>query len=278
MSDHQRNQQQQQQQVPKGWVRASPMRGPGPPTRLMSPATVGGVPRQRSPTPTFNARQLVGESSSTFNPQPQQQSPTPPLRRMPQQPTGFTTVYDSSRFTPVRAPSEQPTFKPVVPMSPINFPPPPDLSMPRPFRSTFSPIPSNAPTPSSIPAFSPQPAPQPQYMYMDKNRNIHPASDVYVVPLEPTTLPRDITVHDPESDGRLSTAEIIAQQSQEYVDEKLAEYQATISLLQGEFMRQLIEETRTQNKIIRLLSDSPPQHLSRHKKDLFSTTSEFYKR
>lgn len=227
MSDHQKN----QQQVPKGWVRASPMRGPGPAPRLMSPATVGGVPRQRSPTPTFNARQLVGEPS-TFN--PQQQSPTPPLRRMPQTPTGFTTVYDSSRFTPVRAPSEQPMFKPVVPMSPINYPAPPDVSLTRQFRSTFSPIPSNAPTPSSIPPFSPQP--QPQYMYMDKNRNVRPASDVYVVPLEPTTLPRDIMVQDPESDGRLSTAEIIAQQSQEYVDEKLAEYQATISLLQGEFM------------------------------------------
>lgn len=131
-------------------------------------------------------------------------------------------------------------------MSPINFPPPPDLSMPRQFRSTFSPIPSNmsaaaAPSPSSIPAFSPQPAPQPQYMYMDKNRNVRPASDVYVVPLEPTTLPRDIMVQDLESDGRLSTAEIIAQQSQEYVDEKLAEYQATISLLQGELIRTFIE-------------------------------------
>jgi len=34
------------------------------------------------------------------------------------------------------------------------------------------------------------------------------------------------------TDGR-STAEIIAQQSQDYVDEKLAEYQATIYMLQG---------------------------------------------
>lgn len=37
------------------------------------------------------------------------------------------------------------------------------------------------------------------------------------------------------TDGR-STAEIIAQQSQDYVDEKLAEYQATIYLLQGNIM------------------------------------------
>lgn len=34
------------------------------------------------------------------------------------------------------------------------------------------------------------------------------------------------------TDGR-STAEIIASQSQDYVDEKLAEYQATIYMLQG---------------------------------------------
>jgi len=36
------------------------------------------------------------------------------------------------------------------------------------------------------------------------------------------------------TDGR-STAEIIASQSQDYVDEKLAEYQATIYMLQGNF-------------------------------------------
>lgn len=37
---------------------------------------------------------------------------------------------------------------------------------------------------------------------------------------------------DSTTDGR-STAEIIASQSQDYVDEKLAEYQATIYMLQG---------------------------------------------
>lgn len=46
------------------------------------------------------------------------------------------------------------------------------------------------------------------------------------VPLEPSSA-------DDESSGP-STAEIIASQSQDYVDEKLAEYQATIQLLQGE--------------------------------------------
>ncbi|KAG8236158.1 hypothetical protein J437_LFUL001569 [Ladona fulva] len=38
---------------------------------------------------------------------------------------------------------------------------------------------------------------------------------------------------DEYDDGRPSTADIIASQSQDYVDEKLAEYQATIQQLQG---------------------------------------------
>lgn len=48
------------------------------------------------------------------------------------------------------------------------------------------------------------------------------------VPLEPSQS------NDDESGP--STAEIIASQSQDYVDEKLAEYQATIAFLQGKSM------------------------------------------
>lgn len=47
-------------------------------------------------------------------------------------------------------------------------------------------------------------------------------------------VPLDHTQIDEESSGP-STAEIIASQSQDYVDEKLAEYQATIQQLQGKF-------------------------------------------
>lgn len=46
-------------------------------------------------------------------------------------------------------------------------------------------------------------------------------------------MPLDHTPVDEESSGP-STAEIIASQSQDYIDEKLAEYQATIQQLQGE--------------------------------------------
>lgn len=44
--------------------------------------------------------------------------------------------------------------------------------------------------------------------------------------------PQQWSDEDSTTDGR-STADIIAQQSQDYVDEKLAEYQATIYMLQG---------------------------------------------
>lgn len=58
------------------------------------------------------------------------------------------------------------------------------------------------------------------------------------VPLEPPTTPyhfQDRDFEDQEHNGP-STADIIANQSQDYVDEKLAEYQATIQQLQGEFV------------------------------------------
>ncbi|KAK9890581.1 hypothetical protein WA026_011951 [Henosepilachna vigintioctopunctata] len=50
------------------------------------------------------------------------------------------------------------------------------------------------------------------------------------VPLEPPPLPHN---YDPdEEESGPSTAEIIANQSQDYIDEKLAEYQMTIYQLQ----------------------------------------------
>lgn len=200
-----------------GWIRPSPVRSNPP--RLMSPPA---QPRQRSPTPTFNARQLTDTPPYI----PMQQSPTPPLRRtLPPTPTGFTTVYESQRFSPSRhvLPQQQRSLQQHgnVPMSPINLPP--DLTYPRPFHSNFSPAPS-ASTPCSIPPFSPTP------MY---DQNGKSTNDYYVVPLEPSNLSRGLTVYDDDNQNRPSTADIIAQQSQDYVDEKLAEYQATITHLQG---------------------------------------------
>lgn len=211
----------------KGWVRASasPMRGNA--TRLMSP-TSPSVPRQRSPTPTFNARHL--SETPTFNPG-SYPSPTPPLRRLPPTPSGFTTVYDSQSFSPSGPPQQFHSHQPKPTSSYQNNAPPvaSDVSYPRPFRGAFSPAPS-ASTPCSLPPFSPPPTPQ--YMYLDSDHEMKPINDFYVVPLEPVNLSKGIVVMN-QDDSLPSTADIIAQQSQDYVDEKLAEYQATISLLQG---------------------------------------------
>lgn len=56
------------------------------------------------------------------------------------------------------------------------------------------------------------------------------------MPLEPPGPPRPPPLHidgDDHMDGGMSTADIIANQSQDYIDEKLAEYQNTILQLQG---------------------------------------------
>ncbi|XP_026844096.1 leucine-rich repeat extensin-like protein 3 [Drosophila persimilis] len=56
--------------------------------------------------------------------------------------------------------------------------------------------------------------------------------DFIGVPLEPPQ-PRSYVIYDDEEEFGPSTAEIIANQSQDYVDEKLAEYQMTILQLQA---------------------------------------------
>lgn len=206
------------QPKPKGWVRPSPSPMPGNP-RLVSLTPTSGL-RQRSPTPTFNARHV--SDAHIYN--PSHQSPTPPLRHLPSAPTGFTTIYDSQMFSPSRSEhhqSEQP--KPSTSHLPRNITQQ-ETSSPRPFCNTFSPV-SSASTPYSLPTFfSPPPL---QYEPQPNTSN-----DFYVIPLEPSNTSKGFVTYD-ESESRPSTADIIAQQSQDYVDEKLAEYQATISLLQG---------------------------------------------
>lgn len=60
--------------------------------------------------------------------------------------------------------------------------------------------------------------------------------DFVGVPLEPPQ-PKSYVIYDDEEEYGPSTAEIIANQSQDYVDEKLAEYQMTILQLQGKFTK-----------------------------------------
>jgi hypothetical protein len=175
--------------------------------------------------------------AQTFNPNSRQE-PTPPLRQFAPTSSGLTTIYDSKRQTPtqyfqnnnnnnnnengVKFQGSERSLTPPVNRQPT------DISYPRPFQSNFSPVPT-ASTPCSIPAFSPTPFMHPSAQSSSMKSN----NEFFVVPLEPANLIKPIMVYDEETELRPSTADIIAQQSQDYIDEKLAEYQATITMLQG---------------------------------------------
>lgn len=75
----------------------------------------------------------------------------------------------------------------------------------------------------------------PEYLYSGPppQFEMQPRYEYVGVPLEPPQ-PKSYVIYDDDEDHGPSTAEIIANQSQDYVDEKLAEYQLTIAQLQGE--------------------------------------------
>ena len=100
--------------------------------------------------------------------------------------------------------------------------PPPPMGFPHPMHHPFTP--PHLPPP---PPFSPemfyqmQPSYDMEYVYPPGMEPHHGFSET-----------QSMTTEDDGNDG-LTTAEIIASQSQDYIDEKLAEYQATIQYLQG---------------------------------------------
>lgn len=165
-------------------------------------------------------------------------SPVFNLRHHTPSPAGYHSVYESQRFSPSRPqlshPQQQPSQNQTNPysLSPLTIS---DVSYPRPYRNQFSPVPVVS-TPVSIPTFSPAPSQSPYMMdqaqYVQHGQQPGRSNDFYVVPLEPTNLPKNVYMYE-QDESRPSTADIIAQQSQDYVDEKLAEYQATIMYLQG---------------------------------------------
>ncbi|XP_049790157.1 uncharacterized protein LOC126195574 [Schistocerca nitens] len=110
------------------------------------------------------------------------------------------------------------------PMSPARLPPSPGpyLPCPRPRPRWASP----GPMPYRMPPQSPSPVmcPSPEYLYAYPPPPPPGYDMMGYVPLEPPGPPEDPAAQ---------TAAIIASQSQDYVDEKLAEYQATIQQLQG---------------------------------------------
>uniref|UniRef100_A0A1B0BZJ9 Uncharacterized protein n=1 Tax=Glossina palpalis gambiensis TaxID=67801 RepID=A0A1B0BZJ9_9MUSC len=66
------------------------------------------------------------------------------------------------------------------------------------------------------------------------------------VPLEPPQ-PKSYVIYDDDDDYGPTTAEIIANQSQDYIDEKLAEYQMTILQLQEKSKQIFTEQTLTKS-------------------------------
>lgn len=193
---------------PRGWRGAPPspvfFRPPSPWTSAHSPPIVSPVPfRPQSPLFGNPASRGVRGGFVPYRPG------TPPL-------PGYAL--------PITPP---PGY--YRPLSPVAFagPPPPH----RPVPEYGSPIPRpgshaghQSPAeylyrPGPGPEFLFSPGPQPQYVG---------------VPLEPPPpKPTRYVIYDDEDDDGPSTADIIASQSQDYVDEKLAEYQATILQLQG---------------------------------------------
>ncbi|CAK9831288.1 Muscle-specific protein 300 kDa, partial [Anthophora retusa] len=159
-------------------------------------------------------------------------SPHPPRARGPQTPVHHAHPASPLTYTGMMHPmSPVPIGMPISPgISPVFGSPTGYIQCPRPRWPSPLPVTSQAPRPfiptqSSMESgtSSPLVGGPPEYMI----GTYRPGDYEYVgVPLDPAQA-------EEESSGP-STAEIIANQSQDYVDEKLAEYQATIQQLQNE--------------------------------------------
>lgn len=118
----------------------------------------------------------------------------------------------------------------------------------RPIQSPLT-VAYSGPRPYRAPSFSPVPmqqqmhsGSQPDYMY-NRMSDLQPPSPAFElapryeyvgVPLEPPLNSHSYVIYDGEDENTLSTAEIIERQSQDYVDEQLAQFeQNTIAKLQG---------------------------------------------
>ncbi|XP_024943483.1 basic proline-rich protein-like [Cephus cinctus] len=192
-----------------------PSRPPG------GPGGWGGRPSAPSPF------RPASPYSPTSSPNPHNRSRGPP-----------TPVHHPHPMSPLTYPhmmhpmSPVPMGMPISPgMSPVfGCPPPGYIQCPRPrWPSPIQPgtsaprpfIPAQVQSPIGSGSSSPVPCGPPEYLIAP----YRPGEYEYVgVPLDPAQ-------GDEEATGP-STAEIIASQSQDYVDEKLAEYQATIQQLQ----------------------------------------------
>ncbi|XP_070139488.1 muscle-specific protein 300 kDa isoform X14 [Drosophila kikkawai] len=221
---------------PSPWTTA-----PSPPPIISGPRPFGHA---MSPAPLNQVRGQRG-STNIPHPRPQwpggNQSPAPFQQQQPP-PSGY---YGGAGASPAPRP-----FRPAPLQHQNSYGAQPTSS----FQLSPTPSPIVCQTPSSdfnysnrqTPLYHPQQAPPPQY-YQQQGAPVIPPQprqhgghglaqdqiDFVGVPLEPPQ-PKSYVIYDDEEEFGPSTAEIIANQSQDYIDEKLAEYQMTILQLQEE--------------------------------------------
>ncbi|KAH8297958.1 hypothetical protein KR018_002766 [Drosophila ironensis] len=213
---------------PSPWTTApSPppiISGPRPFGQAMSPAPINQVRGQRGSTNIPHPRpQWPGgnQSPAPFYGPGGGASPAPrPFRPAPLQHQNSYGAQPTSSF------QLSPTPSPIVCQTPSS-----DFN----YSNRQTPLSQLHPHPHA--QYQPQPAPPPQYYHQQQPRQQGGLSqdqiDFVGVPLEPPQ-PKSYVIYDDEEEFGPSTAEIIANQSQDYIDEKLAEYQMTILQLQGE--------------------------------------------
>lgn len=207
---------------PSPWTPVAPSPPPiisGPRRHsLQSPAPLSPTPHAMSPGP----QGLRGTRAGSNIPQPRPQWPGP-------QPYG---QQQHQHYQSVHGPSPTPFNGNGAPKPHVHYSHP---------MSSFQ----LSPSPSPL-IFQNQPAAEYFYQQPLYGNNVNnqqqshpfarqqPSYEFVGAPMEPP-LPKSYVVYDDEEETGPSTREIIANQSQDYIDEKLAEYQMTILQLQGEF-------------------------------------------
>lgn len=221
-------------QPPRGWPR-----GPPSPIHYRPPS-----PWAPSPPPIISGPRRSLNSPAMGSPM----SPTPGM--MSPRSTPMSPMFGASGLRGTRGPNlpcprprwpgpqpGQMQYQQPPPHHMVSPSPPPFIGGgPRPYRPphSYSPAPANRMM-SMSPVMCQTP---PEYMYNSSSSYDNSSGRQYEyvgVPLEPPS-PKSYIIYDEEEETGPSTAEIIANQSQDYVDEKLAEYQMTIFQLQGKFL------------------------------------------
>lgn len=235
---------------PSPWTAASPppiISGP-PGTRptLNSPGikpfspVPGNVNRSNQNSPMFGASGLRGTRGSGL-PAPRPQWPSGPQPYpgsqpgyqtpepfLPQPPSYSPQHYQQQNHHAHQNNNQDYQYHPSItpqPYQPRTLPTPPPHGRTTPSYGTTTKIKPNTTSPAPYVPTSAMISPM---EYMRRSSVDYPQYE-YAGPPNP----KSYVIYDDEDEGGPSTREIIANQSQDYIDEKLAEYQATIFQLQG---------------------------------------------